>query len=177
VQCGRHPWLYANGKRQIGQPSQGDHHDFARGAEDPINQFEHGVAPLRRGLWQRPWHITKPIGAVDLGRIHGLCKVVALAHPLIHRNVRPAGGLKDAQRIDCALGDRGIAKHRGERFHPQLRTGEAQQDGRRIVNTRIGVNNNPCGLHATDCATADDHDHAPSDADALPQWRRDLLAP
>jgi hypothetical protein len=110
AQCGGHLWRYADGKRQIGQPSEGDHGDFSRGAEDPVNEFEHGMATLRRGSLQRPWHVAKPIGAVDLGSIRGLRKIVALAHPLIHRNVRPAGGLKETQCIDRALGHRRIAK-------------------------------------------------------------------
>src|SRR5262245_53360795 len=98
---------------------------------------------------------------MDLRGIRRLRKIITLSHPLVYRYICPAGRLKEPQRIHRGLGDTRITKDRGEGLHSQLRTGEAHQDGRYIVNTWIGINHDPCGPHVREYSSVGDHGNAP----------------
>src|SRR2546425_2290146 len=55
------------------------------------------------------------------------------------RNVVAASGFQNPQRILCSLFHLDVAKHRGDGPHVKLNRTQGKEDGRRIVDARIGI--------------------------------------
>ena len=58
---------------------------------------------------------------------------------LRHRDVVPAVGVEEPQRVLGAARDVGVAAHRGDGEQVDLRAGRREADGQRIVQARVAV--------------------------------------
>ncbi|CNT76397.1 Uncharacterised protein [Salmonella enterica subsp. enterica serovar Bovismorbificans] len=59
-----------------------------------------------------------------------------------HRNIRAFEQRQHPQHVAQGLLRRLVAGGRGDRFHFQFRGGEGENEGDRVIMTRIAINNN-----------------------------------
>ena len=65
-----------------------------------------------------------------------------LGGSLVNRYVRAAGGQQHPPGVGGAHIHGTVAEHRGDRVHRQLWASQGQQDGGRVVDAGVGVDNN-----------------------------------
>jgi len=164
--------LDEHGQSDVGERTDGHDRHLARVPHHGVDDEMRSIHRHRRTTWGREVGVALTVGAVDeVGRT-----------PEVHRqwprraacdgNVGPIPDLEQTERVDGGDVDRRIAEHRGERDEIELGSGERVEDGHRVVDTGVGVDE--------DLAGSGDHEGSASD-DLLQQVgaddRRHVLEP
>ena len=146
---GQAPSITPERQGDVGERSQGDHHETPGEA---IRRLENQIGPVQhlkgmRGLWvpgppvglTEAAEVAETVVTVDMGRRDERAHERGVGAPRHSRTVAGARHVEDAEGVGGAEVDLDIARHRGDGLHRDFGRVESQENGKGVVDAGIGV--------------------------------------